>query len=500
MDFMTTPTAVVVALVIYLVGAVVVGWTFGRRGAKSEEGYFIAGRNLGPIPLAFSVVATVMSGAVFTGTVGFFYVYGTRFLGYALAFGTLVAMTYWVVGRRLWPIAKARRYVTMQGFLGDFYQSHILRLAAAVVSVVFLVPYFAAGGVALGVVLESAVGLPYQYGVWLMMAGTLLYAAYGGLAAVAYTDVYQGVINVGVGVIAVIGLLVVAGGYGEVMRGAGEVATFAIEPELLVIFWGWLLFMGFGHITQPDRMTRIMAARSIPHLRQGALTIGGLMAVVALIFLLSGLASQALLPGIEATDTALPSAISEFLPWLVPLFVVVIWSTGMSTIDSGLVTASTIFTRDIIQNYVPNLASNRRRTLIITRALVFVMALVAVGIALSQPPFIWQLVGLFVSVNLQWLPPLIAGLYWKRVTKLGAEAGWIVGMLITIYLSFWSPVDLPFGVFPGMLSMLVNAIVLVGVSYATKPLPAAHVDEHHRLYRQTEFPETAAAPPPTIRP
>jgi SSS family solute:Na+ symporter len=128
------------------------------------------------------------------------------------------------------------------------------------------------------------------------------------------------------------------------------------------------------------------------------------------------------------------------------------------------------------------------------------MAFVAVGIALTQPPFIWSLVGLFVSINLQWFPPLIAGLYWKRVNRIGAEAGWVIGILLTLYLELSPPFELPFGVFSGMISMVVNAVILVVVSTLTKPLPHDHVEEHHRLYFQTEFPEEAAAPPPVARP
>jgi Na+/proline symporter len=115
-----TSGAVVAALAMYLVAAVVVGIYFGRRGAKSEQGYLVAGRNLGVVPTSFSMIATIVAGSTFLATVGLFATLGSGLLGYMVSYVVVAPLMFYLVGRRLAPVARARDYATLQELFHDY--------------------------------------------------------------------------------------------------------------------------------------------------------------------------------------------------------------------------------------------------------------------------------------------------------------------------------------------------------------------------------------------
>ncbi|MBI4250865.1 MAG: hypothetical protein HY618_00260, partial [Candidatus Tectomicrobia bacterium] len=176
-------------LIVYLIVTAWVAWKYST-GVETEEDYYVAGRSVGPFANTMSIVATIASGGIYLGTVGFFYDHGVNFLGYGFAY-ILMVFGLWFVGRRLWPVGKKFNYSTPQDFYGDFYQSEFLRLLGAVGSIIFLIPYYASNAVAMGTILERFAGLPYVWGVLLLVVFTVIYTTYGGMRAVIYTDVLQ---------------------------------------------------------------------------------------------------------------------------------------------------------------------------------------------------------------------------------------------------------------------------------------------------------------------
>ena len=76
------------------------------------------------------------------------------------------------------------------------------------------------------------------------------------------------------------------------------------------------------------------------------------------------------------------------------------------------------------------------------------------------------------------MPLLIGGLYWKRASKLGAEVGWVVGVALGTYYTFFAsgppPINVGSAPAPGFFGLLVNAVLFIAISYFASPLPAEH--------------------------
>ena len=472
----SSPYFILGSVVVYLAISILIVYWYHSEEA-TEEDYFVAGRDVGFIPNTFSIVATLMSGGIYLGTVGWFYLKGVSFLGYGFAYVFMV-FPLWYIGKRLWPVGKAFNYSTAQDFYGDFYQSDILRLLGAIGSILFLLPYFASNAVAMGFILERFANIPYFWGVLILLVVGVGYTLYGGMRGVIYTDVFQGVISLAFGVVAVITLLYFAGGYSKMVDALPPKMThFSADAASLGLFIGWMIFMASHPLTMADRMTRMYTIRNLDEFRRNVVLTGALLALMVVIFALLGMTSYVFAGPGQKMDQAILVTIQNKAPWLVAWLVVVVWACGMSTLDSGLVGANAILSKDIIRGYIKKDITDEKLVLIGKIAMV-VFGIIAFWIALNRPPYVWKLIKLVVLFHMQFLPLLIGALYWKRSSKLGAEVGWVVGVLLGIYYTFFSASPPPINVggppSAGVFALIVNTILFVGISMATSPMPSEH--------------------------
>jgi len=471
-------------LVVYLLVCVWIAWRYST-GVKTEDDYYVAGRSVGPFANTMTIVATVMSGGIYLGTVGFFYLHGVGFLGYGFAYAVL-GFGLWYVGKRLWPVGKTFNYSTPQDFYGDFYRSEFLRLLGAIMSIIFLIPYFASNAVAMGTILERFAGVPYFWGVLILTVFTVAYTTYGGMRAVIYTDVFQGVVSLLFGIVAVAVILNAAGGYAPLMDTLPPKQTLhASSAAAYGLFIGWVVFMFAHPLTMSDRMTRMYTIRSLPDFRMNVLLTSGTLLIMTLIFAFLGLASYHFAGPGQGLDNAILITIQKQAPWLIAWMVVVVWACGMSTLDSGLIGADAMLGKDIIRRYIKRDVS-QEQLIRIGRWAMGGFGLLAIWIALARPPYVWELIKLVVMFHMQFLPLLIGGLYWKRASKLGAEVGWIVGVALGVYYTFISSTPPPINVggapAPGFFALIVNIVLFVVISLLTSPLPAEHRAKFERVW------------------
>ncbi len=473
----------VVAYLLVSIG--IVYWWHSEEA--TEEDFYVAGRSVGYIPNSFSIVATVMSGGIYLGTVGWFYLKGVSFLGYGFAYAFMV-FPLWFIGKRLWPVGKAFNYSTAQDFYGDFYQSDILRLLGAAGSITFLVPYFASNAVAMGTILERFAGIPYVWGVLLLLIVGVGYTLYGGMRGVIYTDVFQGALSLAFGVVAVLYLLYLAGGYTKVMDTLPPTRTlFSGDAVAFGLFIGWFIFMASHPLTLSDRMTRMYTIKSLDEYRRNVVLTGVMLLVMVLIFVFLGLLSYSFTGPGQKMDQAILVTIQKQAPWLMAWLVVVVWACGMSTLDSGLVGLNAMLSKDIIRGYIKKDIAQDKEIQFGKWAMV-IFGFLALWIALTRPPYVWALIKLVVMFHMQFLPLLIGALYWKRASKLGAEVGWVVGVALGVYYTFVTGAKIPFFLdvggapAPGVFALIVNTILFVVISLIASPVPSEHRAKFERVW------------------
>ena len=454
--------AILTAVAVYAIVVLAVGLYSGRN-VQTGDDYYVAGRRMGFLPTALSMWGTILSGGMILGTVGLFYLNGAKMLGYGFAYMLTFPIFYWIVGRRMMKLGQERGYYTIAQFLSDRYQSRLFRIPAGVVQLFFLIPYMAVNAVAMGVILDRYTSLPYFAGAALFIVMTYIYVLFGGLKSVIYTDVVQGFIGISFFIIVAIAAIAIAGNPVSVLSTGHQAEVFPIgDLPATLVFWSWIVFLGFSPLTLPDRALRFYSIRNSRELSKSviAATVILMIAIVCLLFM--GGAFRVLVPGIAQTDQVIVEAVVQYMTVLVPFFVVAVWAAGMSTMDSQTIACATVFESDImkplkekgiIKSYNPVLAGR------LAVAVLLIFSLWFVG---AQPPFLWSLIDMALSAFLQFLPAMIGGLFLKRLNKFGAEAGFVAGILIVVFFTFITKP--PLGIHAGTIALIVNAAIYL-VSY-----------------------------------
>ena len=181
-------------LVTYFLIVLAIGFIARTKLKSSPETYFLADRKLGTLILLGTMVATNFSAFTVFGTSGAGYRDGYAFFP-IMGFGTgFMALTFWVLGRKIWEVGRKQGVVTPPELVKAIYKSPTLSLIFSLVMIIFTIPYLALQPMAAGYALEALVGLPYFYGCILVTVMILLYTLRGGLRAVAWTDLFQGLV------------------------------------------------------------------------------------------------------------------------------------------------------------------------------------------------------------------------------------------------------------------------------------------------------------------
>ena len=188
---------IIVIIILYMAGTLAIGAIFNRKGATStSDGFYIGGRSLGPIVTAMSAEASDMSSYLLMGLPGLAYIAGLAEVTWTvigLSIGTY--LNFLLVARLL------RRYSEKIGAftIPDFYsrryndERHVLSCIAAVIILIFFIPYTASGFKAVGTMFNSLFGFDYHVA---MIVGALIIIAYttmGGFLAVSTTDLVQSI-------------------------------------------------------------------------------------------------------------------------------------------------------------------------------------------------------------------------------------------------------------------------------------------------------------------
>ncbi|MGB1779063.1 MAG: sodium:solute symporter family protein, partial [Longimicrobiales bacterium] len=259
------PWVVATSLIfLYLLATIVLGVIANQRMTVDMEDFLLYGRRAGFVVLYLTVVATFHSAFAFLGSGGFFYTHGIGF--WAAGTWTLLvgAITY-VLGPRIWALGKANGYITPADMLADFYESEAVRVAVAIVSVVFTILYIQVQAQGLGYIINVASGdrISFELGTLILLVVAAAYLMAGGLRAVYWTDVIQGIwmyVAVWIGAMYLAYEL-----FGGPLQLWAEVR--AQRPDLLSLpgpegfftpgMWiGMTITLSFGIIFQPHMMIR----------------------------------------------------------------------------------------------------------------------------------------------------------------------------------------------------------------------------------------------------
>ncbi|MCI8424813.1 MAG: sodium:solute symporter [Adlercreutzia sp.] len=486
-----------ILLVIAFVAVAVAVGIYCRKHTGTVDGFILGGRNVGPWMSAFAYGTSYFSAVVFVGYAGQFgFKYGISAtwagIGNAIL-GSLLA--WWVLGPRTREITHRLKASTMPEFFGSRYNSKALRVAAAALIFVFLLPYTASVYNGLSRLFGMAFALPYDWCVIGMAVVTCIYVVLGGYMATVMNDFLQGIVML-LGISAVIVVVLLNnGGFSEAIISLSQIpAEGSAMQGPFVSFFGPDLFNLIGVVILtslgtwglPQMVQKFYAIKSGPAIKQGAI-ISTLFAFVVAggSYFLGGFGRlyegqiEYAANGTPVYDSIIPTMLSTLPDILIGLVVVLVLSASMSTLSSLVLTSSSTLTLDLIKgNLVKKM--DEKKQIVWMRGLVVVFIAVSAIIALlqyhSSIVFIAQLMGYsWGALAGSFLGPFLWGLYSGRISKASVWCSFVVGTGLTcVNLGMTLAGVTPLIASPincGALCMILSLIIVPVVSLFTPAVP-----------------------------
>lgn len=469
--------------VAYLIAVLIIGLRARNQQSSTLVGYVAGGREVGLIILFFIMGAEIFSAFTFLGGPGWAYSRGAPSL-YILAYVTLGILPWWVFGPRAARLGRRYGYLTQADLISDRFSSRGLSAIIALVSIAAFIPYLVLQITGAGYLFEFATGgnVPFWLAAMAAFVVVTLYVYASGLRGIGWTNLIQGVIMVVVAWF--LGLAIADRFYGGVGSMFQEIQQRA--PEYLTLpgaqGMGWaafstaILVSAIGLTMWPHIFMKSYGADSERTIKK-IVVIYPLYAYLVVPVLIIGFAGILVFeddPLNNPDDVLLALTVNaaDFSPWLIGIMLSGALAAAMSTGSNLAHTASTVLVRDLfVAVFRQDMAE--RTVVLLTRIFVVVLAVISYLLALVNPASLVDLLLGAYGAVVQFFPLIVAVFFWKRATKAGAFAGLISGSLVTLLFTFFVPT--PFEIHAGIWGLIVNTVLLVGVSLATEPMPEEHV-------------------------
>lgn len=466
---------ILVVMVAYLLITFIIGIYASKylqnRKESFAESYFVGGRSLGPIVLAFTTLASVASASTFLGVPGMAYQVGFSWVLAVLPQVGIGIYILGMLGKKFAIVARKINAVTLTDFLKERYGSSALVLGSSLGILIFITAYMVAQFVGGAIILESITGLPYKLGLIIFGTVVVLYTAIGGFRAVALTDAIQGIVMLLGGVLLWIFFMIKTDGF------TGLISELAINhPEMvefqgasnmspLMLFSFFVLF-GLASIGLPHAAVRGMTYKDSKTLHKTLIYSGIIMALFTFAFATFGPIVRVLYPDIEVADMVMPTLILDIMPgWIAGIVLAAPLAAIMSTVDSMLLVTSGAVVKDIYLNYI-NPSASREKVSKLSYIATLAVGIVVVLFALSPPDLI-QTIVIYAAAGLEstFFATIVFGLYWKRANKWGANLSMFVGLFGYIIIETWYPS--PFGMHSIVTSLVLSIVTMIVVSLLT---------------------------------
>lgn len=491
-------------LLLLFFGSMIFVGLKARKHATNVNDFVLGGRSVGPWLTAFAYGTSYFSAVVFVGYAGQFgwkYGISSTWIGLGNAFlGSLMA---WVaLGRRTRVMSNHLSAATMPDFFGKRYNSDSLRIAASIISFIFLIPYTASIYNGLSRLFGMAFDIPYSVCVITMATLTGVYVILGGYMATAMNDFIQGIIML-FGIAAVIlAVLNGQGGFYEAVKQLSVLESdvpvtlgqqgaftsfFGPDPVNLI---GVIILTSLGTWGLPQMVHKFYTIKSERAVKTGTIVSTAFAILVSGgCYFLGGFGRLFDQPGFYNQngtviyDAIVPSMLSTLPDLLIGIVIVLVLSASMSTLSSLVLTSASTLTLDLLKDYlIKNL--EEKRQLLIMRILIVFFIVLSVILALDPPTFIAQLMGIsWGALAGSFLAPFLYGLYFKGITKASVWASFVCGVGITISNLFFKFIESPINA--GAAAMIAGLIIVPMVSLISPKLPRPAIENIFSCYNKT---------------
>lgn len=458
---------------------------FARRRSKSGDlDFFLASRTLGPLLMLLTMSATNFSAFTVLGFAGEGYRQGYAYYP-IMAFGTgFMAVAFLFIGIPANRAARACGAITPPELIYHRFKNQTLHAAFLACMVIFTLPYLAVQPLGAGIALQNLLGIPYSWGAALIAVIGIGYLLLAGLRGDAWTDALQGVVMLGAMVLAFVGVIGALGGFGTAnLRVHEQFPQLFGRPGAAGEFSAgiWFSYMALWLLCDPlfpQLFQRFMAARDDRALRVSAALYPLVTGVLFFLPVAVGVLGRLVEPALQTkTDQILPLSVERLLmPWAGALVTAGVIAALMSTMDSQLLTLSSMVVRDLrlLFRRPPETGFPWNRLALAG------LGLAGLALALRPPGTILGLLTKTTFSGLAVLFPItLAAAYWPRANPWAGFVSILAGEAVVMLSYFRLLPD--FGLLPAIPAVILATLVLVAGSLlwpATGLSAWAAVDRH----------------------
>jgi SSS family transporter len=469
-----------ILVVVYLLGCIGIGIAASKKVLGSRDEYWVAGRRIGTLVNAMAIMAALASGGSIIGVMGLAYSQGIP--------ATLALFTGSIIGFPIASLLVAKplrnfgKY-TITDFLSHRYPSNVVRYLVPTLIVIAFVIYIVAQLKAAGITATALLGIPYDTALVLSALVFIIYVSFGGMIAITWTDVIQGLLML----VVVVGTALVfmwrVGSPIEIMRQATAVAPALgqVANQPVSSYLGYFVIWMTAIPVIPHIVMRVFTAKDA---RSARLSLNIAMLAYSAIILAAVLAIVPVgrmdFPGLADADQLFLRVMqAQFPPIVRGIAVAAVLAAVMSTTDALLLACSSAIAHDILGGLLRERASERMLAIVRVGS-TWLIGILALIWALSPPELISQFytagVGLLSS---SLFVPTIAGLWWKRANRTGGVAAVVAGAVV-YGLGVFGGINI--GVPPVVVALLASALgmILGGLFGAPeKPEMIAEIESLH---------------------
>ncbi len=496
----------VTLLILFFALMVGIGFMY-RHSSKDVSGFVLGGRSVGPWVTAFAYGTSYFSAVIFVGYAGQFgWKYGIASTWIGIGNTLIGSLLAWVIlGRRTRIMSQHLGSATMPQFFEARFGSTALKIAASVITFIFLIPYTASLYNGLSRLFGMAFNIDYSICVIVMAVLTGIYVIAGGYMATAINDFIQGIIML-FGIVAVImAVLNSQGGFLAALNGLAQVTdeTVSTAPGVFASFFGpdplnllgVIILTSLGTWGLPQMVQKFYAIKSEKSISTGTIvsTVFALIVAGGCYFLggFGRLFSSQIDIAAGGYDSIIPTMLSGLPDFLIAIVVILVLSASMSTLSSLVLTSSSTMTLDLIKDHVIK-DMDEKKQVFIMRALIVVFIAISVIIAIiqykSNITFIAQLMGVsWGALAGAFLAPFLYGLYWKGASRISVWVSFIfstVVMLANMLVRSSFPTLLQSPINAGAFCMIAGLIIIPVVSLFTPKPDQKVVDDAFACYEE----------------
>lgn len=486
---------IIATIVVYLLAMLAIGFVFSKNNSDSKD-FYLGGRKMGPIVTAMSAEASDMSSWLLMGLPGLAYLTGVANPAWtAIGLGIGTWFNWLIVARRLRRYSANINAITVPEFYSKRYHdnSNVLNAIAALVIIVFFIPYTASGFAACGKLFNSLFGVDYMVAMLISAAVIVGYTIMGGFKAVSTTDLIQSIVMTIALVVVVTFGISKAGGVEAVidnakslpgylsMKASYDVGTNSSTPYSFLTIVSTIAW-GLGYFGMPHILLRFMAIKDEKKLvlSRRIATIWVFIAMGITIFIgmvglgmtkagelgfLSGSSSETIIVEIAG----LISRHGVLAAIVAGLILAGILAATMSTADSQMLAAASSVSQNIVQDFF-KVKISEKKSLLVARLTIVVISLIGVFLARDPNSSVFNIVSFaWAGFGAAFGAVMLCALFWKRSTLAGAISGMVAGgVMVFVWKYLVRPLGGAFDIYELLPAFLVSLVVIVVVSFLTQ--------------------------------